>query len=251
MARLTQSLDGAVSIASAGSKPPGVALVAHRLILAGGVQGLGVRPAIYRLATRLELNGSVRNTSRGVEIEIEGPRDRVRRFERLLPTSLPAAASLTKLQSERFSPKGQHGFTIIKESPNGPLAARVPTDRGLCPDCSREITSPDDRRQKYPFTSCTQCGPRYTVIRSMPFERADTTMAEFALCDDCRHEYERPGDRRFHAQTTACGTCGPEIWCMTGDDRLPGARGHSGYNPTTEGGWDCRRARRRRLPTFG
>ena len=222
MARLTQSLDSAASKASAASKPPGDALVAHRLILAGGVQGLGVRPAIYRLATRLELNGSVRNTSRGVEIEIEGPRDRVRQFEMFLPTSLPAATSLTKLQSERIAPKGQHGFTITKESPDGPLAARVPVDRGLCSDCSREIASSRDRRHQYPFTSCTQCGPRYTVIRAMPFERADTTMAEFSLCEDCRGEYERPGDRRFHAQTTACAACGPEILCIGGDDRLRG-----------------------------
>jgi hydrogenase maturation protein HypF len=216
MALFGQSLNGTAPEATVARKRSGAtSLAARRFVLAGGVQGLGVRPAIFRLATRLELNGTVRNTSRGVEIEIEGPSDHLHQFERLLPSSLPAAASLTKLKSEQLVPRGHSGFTIIKEPPHGPLAARVPEDRGLCPNCSQEIASSDDRRLRYPFTSCTQCGPRYSVIRAMPFERADTTMAEFALCPDCGSEYERPGDRRFHAQTTACGVCGPHIWATT------------------------------------
>jgi hydrogenase maturation protein HypF len=207
---------------------------ARRLVLGGGVQGLGVRPAIYRLATQLALNGTVRNTAQGVEIEIEGPKSVLRQFERLLPRSLSPAASLTKLKSERITSSGRRGFTIVKELSSGPLVARVPEDRGLCPDCAREVASRHDRRHGYPFTSCTQCGPRYTVINSMPFERADTTMAEFALCPDCRHEYEKPGDRRFHAQTTACGLCGPKVWCkvagqnaaLHGEEALRAAASH-------------------------
>jgi hydrogenase maturation protein HypF len=207
---------------------------AQRLILAGGVQGLGVRPAVFRLATRLKLNGTVRNTSRGVEIEIEGPLSALHEFERKLSSSLPAAASLAHVKSEPLKLRGKRGFTIVKESPTGPLAARVPEDRALCPQCAQEISNNGDRRHGYPFTSCTQCGPRYTVIRSMPFERTDTTMAEFSLCPDCRQEYERPGDRRFHAQTMACGACGPSVWCkvaghntkLSGDEALRAAVGH-------------------------
>lgn len=191
-------------------------LSARRLILAGGVQGLGVRPAIFRLATSLKLTGSVQNTSRGVEIKIQGPIDDLREFRRLLPSSLPSAASLFQIKSERLVPSDYEGFRIVKEPSAGALTARVPEDRGLCADCSRDITSPGDRRYRYPFTSCTQCGPRYTVTRAMPFERADTTMAKFELCADCRSEYERPGDRRFHAQTIACEACGPHIWATTG-----------------------------------
>jgi hydrogenase maturation protein HypF len=186
---------------------------ARRIVLAGGVQGLGVRPAIYRLAMQLAIRGIVQNTSRGVEIEIEGTTDELDRFERLLPGALPVAASIVGQECERAAPTDRQGFTIVKEAPTGALAARVPEDRGLCPECSREIAARDDRRHRYPFTSCTQCGPRYSVIRVMPFERFETTMAKFSLCPDCRREYESPGDRRLHAQTIACKTCGPKVWC--------------------------------------
>ncbi len=224
MARLGHSVNGtAANHAANGSLCASNALAARRLVLGGGVQGLGVRPAIFRLATQLALHGIVRNTSRGVEVEIEGPLEELDRFEQLLPHSLPAAASIVQLKCEQFGPIGREGFTIVKEPPAGPLAARVPEDRGLCPECSREIASRADRRRRYPFTSCTQCGPRYTVIRAMPFERADTTMAEFPLCPDCGNEYERPGDRRFHAQTTACGACGPRVWSK---DAASGETGH-------------------------
>jgi hydrogenase maturation protein HypF len=170
----------------------------------------------------------VRNTPRGVEIELEGRPDDLDRFERLLPNKLPVGACLAGLSSESFAPNGRTRFTIVKESTDGPLAARVPEDRALCAKCMREIELPEDRRFRYPFTSCTQCGPRYTVIRAMPFEREDSVMAEFPLCPDCRHEYERPGDRRFHAQTTACPKCGPRVWSSAGDDTQPqfGERAH-------------------------
>ncbi len=212
------SINGSALGDSAASESHGAtALAARRLILAGGVQGLGVRPAIFRLATRLKLNGTVQNTSRGVEIEIEGPINDLREFRRLLPRALPSAASLLQVKIEPLSPGNRDGFCIVKEPTTGPLTARVPQDRGLCPDCSREVASLDNRRHRYLFTSCTQCGPRYSVIRTMPFERADTTMAEFPLCVDCRSEYERPGDRRFHAQTIACEACGPRIWSTAGN----------------------------------
>jgi hydrogenase maturation protein HypF len=198
------------------------AIAASCFILTGGVQGLGVRPAISRLATRLGLAGTVRNTCRGVEIDIEGPHDRLKEFARLLPNCLPKSALVSQLNGSRFAPRGLAGFTIIKEPKTGPLSTRVPPDRGICSECLQEIFAHNDRRHLYPFTSCTQCGPRYTVIRSMPFERADTTMADFALCGVCRQEYDGPADRRFHAQTTACAACGPQVWSVKGSEKSKG-----------------------------
>jgi len=184
----------------------------RRFVLNGRVQGLGVRPAIFHLATDLGLGGTVRNTHRGVEIELEGAAEDLDQFEVKLPGALPAGVVLTRLLTESLAPTGRRKFSIVKEPVDGPMTARVPEDRAVCTDCLREIGQNYDRRYSYAFTSCTQCGPRYTVIRTMPFEREETTMAEFPLCVDCRHEYRRPRDRRFHAQTTACPTCGPHLW---------------------------------------
>lgn len=195
---------------------PDVTRCGRRLVLAGLVQGLGVRPAIFRLATDLGLGGTVRNTRRGVEIELEGSVSDLDLFTTNLRGAMPDGAIVTRLDREASLPTGRDSFTIVKESQDGPLAARVPEDRALCPDCLREISLPFERRYDYPFTSCTQCGPRYTVIRAMPFERQDTSMASFPLCVDCRHEYYRPRDRRFHAQTTGCPVCGPQVWCTVG-----------------------------------
>jgi hydrogenase maturation protein HypF len=234
MARLSHGDHSTATRHAANAQRAQNTLAARRLVLTGGVQGLGVRPAIFRLATRLNLSGSVRNTSRGVEIDIEGAAAQLHEFQRLLSNSLPVAATLVQVKAEQLKPRGRQGFTIVTDSLKGPLAARVPEDRGLCPECAREIHKSSNRRHRYPFTSCTECGPRYTVIRSMPFERVDTTMAEFSLCPDCRHEYERPRDRRFHAQTTACGSCGPAVWCkiagrnskLFGEDALRAAVTH-------------------------
>jgi hydrogenase maturation protein HypF len=189
--------------------------VARRILLNGGVQGLGVRPAIFRLATELGIAGSVRNSSLGVEIEIEGIDDAVREFECQLLGVLPRVANVSQLKTEAIPGAARHGFTIIKEPAGKQLRASLPVDRGLCPDCACEIAKIGERRYHYPFTSCTQCGPRYTVVRSMPFERNDTAMDHFPLCDSCRAEYEQPGDRRFHAQTTACSVCGPHVSLTT------------------------------------
>jgi hydrogenase maturation protein HypF len=185
---------------------------ARCIILKGHVQGLGVRPAIFRLATELGLGGTVRNTPRGVEIEVEGIATGVAQFERCLPRALPTGATATQILSETALPCDRQEFTIVKELSDGPLVAPVPADRAVCERCLAEVGRPTDRRHNYPFTSCTLCGPRYTVIGSMPFEREDTTMVDFPLCEPCRREYQRPGDRRFHAQTTGCSDCGPSVW---------------------------------------
>jgi hydrogenase maturation protein HypF len=202
-------------------------LSARRLVLTGGVQGLGVRPAIFRLATELGLGGTVRNSHRGVEIEIEGVHRQVALFENTLPRVVPTAACLSQVASTSISPQGRTGFLIVSEPSEGPLVTRVPVDRTVCTECLDEISQPCDRRRGYPFTSCTLCGPRYTVIRTMPFERDDTAMDQFPLCEDCRHEFRRPRDRRFHGQTIACPTCGPQVWSQqsSGNYRLREADG--------------------------
>lgn len=199
--------------------------VGRRFVLAGRLQGLGVRPAIFHLANELSLGGAVRNSPRGVEIEVEGMPTDLQQFATRLPQVLPVGAVLSGLNAEQFVPTGRAKFVIAQQPADGPLSARVPEDRAVCPTCLHETELSFDRRFEYPFTSCTQCGPRYTVIRSMPFERQDTAMAEFPLCVDCRREYRRPRDRRFHAQTIACPACGPHVWCNTADDaKLPEQR---------------------------
>jgi hydrogenase maturation protein HypF len=186
--------------------------------LGGRVQGLGVRPAIYRLATQLDLTGSVRNTIRGVEIEVEGDAAAVARFARRLPEFMPAGARIERLAAEPVEPSGAREFTIVRDPQSGPLGTRIPADMRVCDDCLREIFDPGDRRFRYPFTSCTACGPRYTIIERMPYERHDITMSIFAFCEPCKREYETPGNRRFHAQTNACGSCGPEVWSVDASD---------------------------------
>ena len=198
-------------------------VAARRLILTGRVQGLGVRPAIYRLATHLGLGGRVQNTARGVEIEVEGNSLSVARFQAELPAALPRGSVVERLWEEDAKPVGLNQFTIVREPDAGPLAARVPADMAVCADCLHEIDDLQDRRVGYPFTSCTACGPRYTIIRRMPYERRDTTMSGFAFCPPCEQEYEQPGERRFHAQTNACGDCGPRVWAVDGQGRACGS----------------------------
>jgi hydrogenase maturation protein HypF len=146
-----------------------------------------------------------------VEIEVEGPQQQIELFENGLSRVLPTGACLSQVTSVSTSFTGREGFAIVHESACGPLVTRVPVDRAVCSGCLREIGDPFDRRREYPFTSCTLCGPRYTVIRAMPFERDDTAMNQFPLCEDCRREFRRSRDRRFHAQTIACPKCGPTV----------------------------------------
>jgi hydrogenase maturation protein HypF len=156
-------------------------------------------------------------------VEIEGPVKAVTSFNAGILDALPTAALVSKIRREPLPASDRSTFTIIKESTDGPLAVSVPEDRGVCRDCATEITDPRQRRFEYPLSSCTLCGPRYTVIRSMPFVREQTSLVEFALCQPCRSEFEHPGDRRFHAQTTACPDCGPRIWATAGKEKRFGA----------------------------
>ncbi|MFW6113109.1 MAG: carbamoyltransferase HypF, partial [Thermodesulfobacteriota bacterium] len=189
-----------------------VPLKRKKLTVVGLVQGVGFRPFVYRLAQKHHLAGWVRNTSRGVDIEVEGAPADLDLFIDGLSKKAPSLARVDKVVSEDTPPLAQEGFDILASESLAGTEAVIPPDVGLCADCAREIRDPGDRRFRYPFTNCTNCGPRFTLIRQVPYDRPRTTMAVFDLCPACRREYEDPGDRRFHAEPTACPDCGPEIW---------------------------------------
>jgi hydrogenase maturation protein HypF len=157
------------------------------------------------------LAGTVENTPSGVTICIEGNEPDVDQFARRLLSELPLGAEVRRLTTESTEPTGAREFLIIRQPADGNVSARVPVDVAVCETCLAETLDSQDRRWQYPFTSCALCGPRYTIIRSMPYERVDTTMSRFAFCPTCRAEYEQPSDRRFHAQTNACPDCGPRV----------------------------------------
>ncbi len=188
-------------------------LIARQILLQGRVQGLGVRPAIAKLALRLKLKGRVTNTSEGVLIHLEGPDSEIARFQTQLAQDLPPLANFHVGRIMDVLPEGCQEFAILAGSDAASAAAvDVPTDLAMCPECARELTAPADRRFGYAFSSCTQCGPRYSIVRAMPYERCDTAMASYRLCPCCEEEFRHSEDRRFHAQTVACPDCGPQLW---------------------------------------
>lgn len=192
-------------------------IIARRLRLVGQVQGFGVRPTIVRLATRIGLVGHVGNTSEGVEILVQGDDTVVSRFTDLLLHALPIGTQIDDLHTESVGLSEFKSFQIPErtESDAGRIAAPIPQDLAMCESCRNEIAghqSPRDlRRVDYAFTSCTNCGPRYSIIERMPYEREWTSMSTFAMCEECRAEYQMADDRRFHAQTNACRNCGPRL----------------------------------------
>jgi hydrogenase maturation protein HypF len=182
----------------------------RRIRITGVVQGVGFRPFVYGLAERLELVGFVLNDGQGVVIEAEGPPDRLDRFALALRESAPRLARVNALVSEALATRGERQFSIVASTP-GAGAAAIPPDVATCDDCLRELFDRGDRRFRYPFINCTQCGPRFTIVRRVPYDRANTTMAGFEMCADCRSEYEDSRDRRFHAEPNACPACGPRL----------------------------------------
>lgn len=186
------------------------ASAARRLTLTGRVQGVGFRPFVYRLAHRFGLNGWVMNATGRVEIHIEGPDDALSAFARALIAEAPPLSRPRLLSSEPASAEAHARFEIAPSS-TGAADIHVPPDFFACDDCLRELNDPKDRRYRYPFINCTQCGPRYTLIERLPYDRPNTTMAGFPLCPDCRREYENPLDRRLHAEPIACPVCGPQL----------------------------------------
>lgn len=184
----------------------------------GVVQGVGFRPFVYRVATEHGLSGWVRNRSDGVRIEIQGPADEVDRFLRILKTSAPPQARIDDLSIEEVEPGAGGSFEILA-SESAAVRPSVPADLATCPECLAEIASPAERRHGYAFTNCTNCGPRYSIIESLPYDRPRTSMKSFPLCEDCEREYRNPLDRRFHAQPVACPKCGPQLSFLLPDGR--------------------------------
>lgn len=186
--------------------------VGRRIILEGRVQGLGVRPAIARLAMKHQLSGRVRNRRYGVEVEIHGQDSNIGLFERELLDSLPTDSAVQRQQFEEIPVANDVMFRIEHGDANGTLRTSVPRDVAMCSECQREVSAPANRRCGYALTTCVTCGPRFSVTTAMPFERETTTMSSFALCSDCVREFSDPTDRRFHAQTISCPICGPRVW---------------------------------------
>ena len=177
----------------------------------GIVQGVGFRPFVYRLASRLQLGGFVLNHAAGVTIEVEGPPELLQQFERELTTSPPSRAQIDGIVTRRIAHRGDRAFHIEASRTAGVTALAMSPDLATCDDCLRELFDPADRRFRYPFINCTACGPRLTIVTGGPYDRAQTTMSSFAMCARCRGEYLNPADRRFHAEPIACAVCGPRI----------------------------------------
>ena len=189
-----------------------------RVLVRGAVQGVGFRPFIYRLAADLNLAGWVNNSAQGVVIEVEGDPTRLESFLHRVQQDKPPHALIQAVEVERLAPAGYVTFEIRHSDADGSKTALILPDLGICPDCLRELFDPADRRYRYPFINCTNCGPRFSIIEALPYDRPNTTMKGFALCPACRAEYENPLDRRFHAQPNACPVCGPhlELWDGSG-----------------------------------
>ena len=215
---------------------------ARRLRVRGVVQGVGFRPFVYNLALRCGVNGWVRNTSAGVEIQVEGGARRVAAFRAALPRETPPRAFIAALDDEPAEAEGAAGFAILESAADPAAYQLVSPDIATCDDCRRELLEPSDRRYRYPFTNCTNCGPRFTIIDDLPYDRERTTMRVFPMCPACRREYTDPTDRRFHAEPNACPVCGPQVTLIdvrpqTADGAVPVsgiALASGGYEPIAQ-----------------
>src|SRR3972149_10874354 len=193
--------------------------VRAQVVVRGIVQGVGLRPFVYRLAQEPRLAGWVLNSTQGVVIEIEGERDRTDGFLTQLTTGPPPQALIERVETSFLPPMGYSSF-VIEASREGNEFVLISPDICICADCLRELRDPQDRRYAYPFINCTNCGPRFTIISDIPYDRPKTTMRVFPMCSRCDDEYHDPGDRRFHAQPTACPACGPQVELVGNGDRL-------------------------------
>jgi hydrogenase maturation protein HypF len=189
----------------------------------GAVQGVGFRPTVFRLARDHGLAGFVRNDGRGVLVEVEGPAEEVGRFPALLLADPPPLARIDGIDVLPLAIRGEHEFRVDPSGPAPEALAAIPADAATCDACLRELLDPRDRRHRYPFINCTDCGPRFTIVRDLPYDRARTTMAPFHPCAACLAEYEDPASRRFHAEPNACPACGPRLWL-----ERPGAQPEAG-----------------------
>lgn len=189
-------------------------LSAKKIEISGVVQGVGFRPFLFGLACAHRLCGHVSNTALGVTLFVQGtPRD-LDAFLLDIPEKKPLLSQISRMVSTDTQPLDLADFTIIKSRDARNRSALISPDIGVCPDCLKEMRDPADRRFEYPFINCTNCGPRYTIIQDIPYDRPKTAMKSFAMCPDCRKEYEDPLNRRFHAQPNACPVCGPRVFLL-------------------------------------
>ncbi|MGB6639908.1 MAG: carbamoyltransferase HypF [Thermoanaerobaculia bacterium] len=204
-----------------------------KILIQGTVQGVGFRPWVYRLAREEGIAGTVRNDSSGVTIEAFGTTRSLESFVERLESSPPPAAVIRALHSEPIPFSETADFTIVGSTEATERTVSIPPDLATCTDCLAEVDDPEDRRFRYPFTNCTNCGPRFTIVLDIPYDRPVTTMARFQMCTDCRREYENPEDRRFHAQPNACPSCGPRLtlWSQAGDEL---ARDHAAIHASAD-----------------
>ncbi len=191
-----------------------------RIVIHGAVQGVGFRPFVYRLATGMRLSGWVSNSAQGVFIEVEGIKEVLDRFLLRLQKEIPPRAFIQSLEFSFLDPIGFTSFEIRESNSLGTKTAFVLPDIATCPDCLRDIFDPSNRRYLYPFTNCTNCGPRFSIIEALPYDRSNTSMKLFEMCPDCQKEYENPLDRRFHAQPNACPVCGPQMGLWNNEGML-------------------------------
>ncbi|MDH3953732.1 MAG: Sua5/YciO/YrdC/YwlC family protein, partial [Gammaproteobacteria bacterium] len=199
---------------------PHAELESVRITLAGHVQGVGFRPFVYRLASRHGIVGQVQNRLGEVDIVASGPAEVLQSFETDLVAKAPPLSRPVITGVEQLEARHDTGFHIAASSSDADARIFVPPDYFMCDDCRRELQDPDDRRYRYPFINCTQCGPRYTLIESLPYDRHNTSMASFPLCADCEREYLDPANRRFHAEPVACPACGPQVaYAVTGTEQ--------------------------------
>jgi len=191
----------------------------YRIVARGRVQGVGFRPSLYRALTARGCGGSIRNTPEGVVIEVEAPEAVLREVVDNFPEIIPQRAHLDELTVQEQEPRGEEGFHIAPSAASGRSLLPIPPDLATCEACLRELHDPEDRRHRYPFNTCTACGPRFTIARQVPFDRETNAMAEFPPCPDCEREYSEPQYRRFHAQTLSCPACGPSLTFMDTEGR--------------------------------
>jgi len=237
--------------------PSGVELARRQIRIRGVVQGVGFRPFVYNLARRLELAGYVLNSSAGVVTEVEGAPEALDRFIESLCSEAPPLARIEEMLVAEVDPLGDREFAIRESQTQEGEFVLVSADVGTCPDCYRDFTDPANRRYGYAFTNCTNCGPRYTIIRDIPYDRPNTTMAGFRMCAACQAEYDDPGNRRFHAQPNACAACGPQLSApiaeaqrRLGEGQIVAIRGLGGFHlacdPRNDGAVRLLRERKRR-----
>ena len=187
-------------------------LISKHIHINGIVQGVGFRPFIFNLALEYGLAGWVCNSASGVDIEVTGPEAELTAFIQAIPQKAPPLAQIDSLEEQEIALQPFEGFEIVPSQDQATDFIPVSPDVAICADCQQELFNPVDRRYRYPFINCTNCGPRFTIIKEIPYDRPKTTMAGFEMCPDCRAEYENPRDRRFHAQPVACPVCGPQVW---------------------------------------